>query len=167
MIHFDGSLPFSVEDFERDCERLLSPRDYAQIRIALGRTETDQAARSALAGWQAFEQALESETIRVRAQQLGRNPTAEVRADSGFDVGIAQAVAQAFKTEDLLEAQRLILRLKWDRLDELALNQDFSLDAILSYGLRLQILEQLNAYKTRDGHARLEEIMGKAVKSEQ
>lgn len=161
MIEFDGPMPFSVEDFQNDCERLLTNRDYARMRAVFNGDESPVRS-AAFARWEAFERALTNETVRIRAQQAGRNPAAEMRGDPGFDAGALQTAAQAFKTDNLLEAQKAFLRAEWDKLDEISLNKEFSLDAILAYGLKLKILERLNTYKTDEGSKKLEEMMGKA-----
>jgi len=168
MIHFDGSLPFSVEDFERDCERLLRPRDYAQVRVVLGRApDGETVVHPVMARWLAFDRSLQQETVRLRSQQLGRSLPAELSGGDAPDPSVVQIAVQALKTENFLDAQKMILRFQWDMLDDLAHNRDFSLSAIFTYGIKLQILERLQIYKTDRGSAHLEEIMGKAVKSEQ
>ena len=58
------------------------------------------------------------------------------------------------------------MQLQWQKLDEVSLNKAFTLDFILVYGIKLRMLERLNAFKTDEGSKMLEEIMEEAAKRE-
>ena len=164
MVSFDGAMPFSVKDFVIDCERLLSERDYKEVRILLGEDE-GVAHNKMMVQWQRFERALTNEIVWMRATQLQRNSVNEMHGARDFDADVMQVITQAAKTENLLEVEKIIMRLQWQRLDELTVNQVFSLDFILAYALKLKILERLNAFKTDEGPRQLEEIMEEAANS--
>lgn len=158
MINFDGNMPISIEDFIADCGRLLSDQDARDTRIALG-VDDGHVHNKTLAQWKEFESALTNEMAWMRAAQSQRNPASIIRGERKFDAQIVQVLAQAAKMDNLLEAEKLLLRMQWQKLEEFSLNKDFSLDVILIYGLKLKILERLNAFKTDEGSKKLEEIM--------
>jgi len=158
MLNFDGALPFPVEEFAADCGRLLAPDDQRDARLALG-LEEGPARNGTLRRWQEFDQALKNEIAWSRASARQQNPLSAVRGDRAFDADIVQVLAQAAKAEDPLQAEKMLIRLQWQKLDDLALNQEFCLEFILAYAVKLKILERLNAFKTDEGSKRLEEIL--------
>jgi hypothetical protein len=158
MLNIEGTLPFPIEEFAADCQRLLSVEDYRDARLALG-LEEGTARNDALNRWQNFERALKNEIAWSRAAARQQNPLAAVRGEREFDAEISSTLAQAVKAENPLEAEKMLLRLQWHRLDEMALNQHFSFEYILTYAVKLKILERLNAFKTDEGSKKLEEIL--------
>lgn len=166
MISFDGNMPFSVEDFAADCDRLLSEQDARDSRIALG-LEDGVVHNATLRQWRQFEQALKNEIVWMRAVQGQKNPASAIRGERAPDTSMTQVLAQASKMENLLEAEKILMQLQWQKLDELALNKDFTVDFILVYGVKLVMLERLNAFKTDEGSKELEKILEKAAQSEE
>lgn len=158
LLFFDGNMPFSVEDFCAECERLLVKRDYQDARIALGLEEA-AAHNAMLKEWQRFDRALRNEIVVLRAPQVKKNAAVEMRGEREFDGEVAQVLAQVSKMENLLEAEKSIMHMQWRKLDEFSLNKNFETDFILAYALKLKMLERLNAFKTDDGAKKLEEIM--------
>ncbi len=161
MLAFDGILPFSIDEFAADCARLLSEQDNRQVQLALG-LERAIGNNPVLVRWQRFEMALKNEIAWMRAVARHQNPLAVVRGEREFDAGVAHVLALAVKADSPLEAEKMLLRLHWQVLDDLALNKDFSLEWILVYAVKLKILERLTAFKSDEGPKRLEEILQNA-----
>lgn len=166
MIDFDGSLPLAVEDFAVDCDRLLSEKDAADARIASG-LEEGEPSSVFLRQWQQFDRALKNEIALIRVSAKQQNSLNGIYGEREFDSEIALVISQIAKMENLLEAEKKLMRLQWQRLDELTLNKDFSLEFILAYAMRLKILGRLNAFKTDEGSKELENIMESAAQSEE
>jgi len=162
MISYDGATPMTVEEFIAECERLLTPEDYADARITFG-LDKGVVKNRVFRRWQRFDEALKNEMVWTRAHQRQMNPANVLRGEREFDGEIAQTLAQAGRTENLMEAEKMLMRLQWQRLDEITAQNLFSLDVILAYGVKLKILERLAAFRTEDGSKMLEEIAAQSV----
>ena len=162
MIAFDGEMPFSVEQFMENARRLLSVSDSRDAMIAL-RLESGEAHNAMLKTWQDFERALKNEIAVARAVQRQQNPVNVVRGERMFDQEITGALTQASKAETPMDAEKILMRLQWNRLDELSLNKGFSIEFILAYAVKLKILERLNAFKSEEGGRKLEHIMAESA----
>jgi len=162
MLHFDGNLPFSVDTFVEDCQRLLKPDDVADILIALERSD-GQPKSVVLRQWQEFSRCLKNEIAWGRAAARQQNPTAVIQGERAFDAEVTNALTQTSRTENLLEAQIMLLQMQWHRADQLVINQFFSIDFILMYGVKLRLLERLNAFKSGQGAALLEKMVSQAA----
>jgi hypothetical protein len=165
MLRFDRPMPFTPGDFAADCRRLLPERDAREVRIALGMEDGPPSSRF-LERWRGYEEDFRSECARARAKGLGRHPPRD-GGPRAFDSRINAVVARASATEDPLEAERMLLRLRWRILDELSLNREFSLDGILAYGIKLTLLERLDAFRGEDGVKELDALLEAAASSQQ
>ncbi|MEW5895630.1 MAG: DUF2764 family protein [Candidatus Omnitrophota bacterium] len=165
MINWGDPLPFPVEEFADNCRRLLSPHDASDAMIALGLGK-GEVSNGLLKRWQRFERALKNEIAAFRAVQRQQNALTVVHGERDYDMDIAEGFGRAVKAGQPLEAQRILLKIQWDRLDEWSLNKDFSIEFILTYAIKLKIMARLHAFRDEEGGKRLEEIMMKTEKND-
>jgi len=147
-LNFNGSAPFSVESFRADCQRLLKSEDYEEVERALG-LRHDAATNTFLIAWQNFVRQLEVEIAWHRLSHQGAGAT--LNYERRFDADVVDVINQALKEDDLLEAERMVMRLKWDHLEHMGLNHFFDLESILVYAAKLKILERLSVFGSEQG----------------
>ncbi|MBQ7208585.1 MAG: DUF2764 family protein [Lentisphaeria bacterium] len=114
-----------------------------------------------------FETYLRTRIAQKRAERAGISfspPDPEVYFGE-VDYGLSQASSCA----NPLEREFLVDRLRWARLDELALGHDFDFDALCIYRTKLVIINKYNDFQKEAGtvnfSAALERISGAADKA--
>ncbi|HRZ39399.1 MAG TPA: DUF2764 family protein [Candidatus Omnitrophota bacterium] len=152
---FNGSSPLTVEEFRIDCERLLKKEDYEDVERALG-LRNGAPFNPLLAQWQRFVHELQAEIAWHRLSHQGAG--AALNFERGFDSEVVDIVNQAFKEGDLLTAEKMVMRLQWDRLEHMSLNHFFDLECILIYAAKLKILERLSVFASQEGRQIFEAI---------
>jgi len=152
MLHFDGPPPFSVGKFLEESGRLLAPPDHEQIRLTLSAEGEPENPRHPFgAAWQDFERRLRNELVCDRAAALNKDPDDFFRGERGADHLIRQAVMDAIKSSDPLEAEKILDRARWQKLDEMLLGHYFDLEFLIAYAVKLSILERYRKIGSPEG----------------
>lgn len=113
-----------------------------------------------------FEEYLRNRIARKRADRAGIHFESADPEEyfSEVDFGLAQASGCA----DPLERERLVDKLRWERLEELSIGHDFDLDALIIYRCKLFIVNKYAGFRTETGTvhftAALERIINSAAK---
>ena len=108
-----------------------------------------------------FEEYLRTAIARKRAERSGiqfETPEPE-EYYSEVDFGLAQAVS----CSNPLEREYIIDRLRWARLDELALGHDFDLDALCIYRIQLLIVNKYAAFRNDTGAVNFSAALEKVI----
>jgi hypothetical protein len=159
MIQPDGAPPMSANDFLADCERLLSPSDFEQVRQAkLSSPELAETKVGVLQRYQDAEFGLRNELVKVRAKKLGVETDRYVREES-LNPLLVSAAREILEQEDPLRAEIHISRVLWRILDDLLVGHYFDVDFLAAYYLKLQILERNASFQTEAGERKLESIL--------
>ena len=155
FIEFDGEAILSVEDFLCDCERLLTVRDINDIYSLMAIQmidyplseeivfKRDQSIVRRGGLWDQvfnFNQTLRNELAKVRSGYLGVDSGKSLRGVHDFDLSIKACVNRITKTENLLEAEKILDKFRWDFLEALGQECFFDTKCVGLYGLKLMIL---------------------------
>jgi len=139
----EGNPPLSPEDFKSRCHAQLSRRDATVAeRLCDG---PDFLNGDILAGhpfeaaWQAREIQLRNAIARARAARRRTDAVGSIRAHTGFDVYIEDAVESAFDLPTPLDREKALDRLRWTILDELAGVAPFAPSVVLAYAVKLRL----------------------------
>jgi len=166
MIHFGDKPPMSIEDFLRNCQRLLSRDDYACIEKLLTKSNPNYIPKNAFYHkCVKFEHCFRTELTCFRADRAGKDPMDFV-SERECNPFIIDVIAQAAEEENLLEAERILDRYKWQVLDDLLQGHHLDFECILVYGLKLQILERHNKINSLEGEKKYKELRKKHIKEE-
>jgi hypothetical protein len=141
MLHFDRKPLISVEDFLVEADKWLSGRDHTVlIRADLLNVDPDPCDTQLLRRYKAHERDFRNDFIRWR-QTKGSDQEHKPRFFS----------ASALREGTPLDAERLILRWKWDFLDAEEHAHHFDLDYLVIYFLKLKILHRLMIFESEKG----------------
>lgn len=145
VLNFDGRPPFSVEDYLNECRRFLTSKDFSLVEKAVVVSDGEDAASVSgqsgiLEKWRSFENRLRNEWAWFRADRAGQDRAKYLRGERPFDLALTDMIHQAGRMEDLLAAEKLIDRYRWNYLEELALGHWFDLEALVIYGIKLKML---------------------------
>ena len=167
FIYFAGSLPMrvfgekapmSVAAFDEDADRLLPAAAAGALKnVTLFREELSglPAAAKKFYDW---ETALRNSALEVRKKY--RSDAGDFKRNNpDFYSEIAPALTQAANTADLLEAEKILDRLRWNQLDNLAAGHYFDLDFLAIYRIKLQILAKYIDRTVEKGNQALEDIL--------
>ncbi|MDY0288419.1 MAG: DUF2764 family protein [Sphaerochaeta sp.] len=154
MLRYDGKSPFDTDSFLEQCRTQVSPRDYQIIASALsGRGSL----HPFLKRWQQFSSMVKKELNDQRSKKLGLS-SPKYRNEGGKEFRIGEAVRQALSNENVLEAELSLLALKWNYLDEISALHYFDVEALLSYAVKLQLLERKSLFTKEEGNAEFKRL---------
>lgn len=148
MLEFGMKPPFSHEEFLERCRGQLSARDIGIVR------ETGSRA------WKMFERTLRNELARNRAIRMHKDPQQHVREDIRFDPFIAPFSHWAVSQDSPLDAELYLDRVRWEKLDELAVGHYFDIEILVIYSLKLKILERWDRINSGTGMDVLGNLLG-------
>jgi len=136
MVRFGEAAPLTPEAFLDFCHSQIPAAVVAELsRVSL---EPDgQPCCEVERRWQAWEVCLRNGLVRLRAAQLGRDGGPWLRPEEEVFPGDRRRLEEAMASADPLARERELDHLRWQRLDDLAVEHDFDLAALVLYKLRL------------------------------
>lgn len=140
----------SAELLQRAAE-WLPARDVAALAAVAAR-EYGAITHTAAIRWWQWETALGNALASARAARLGRDAAPHLRGSEIAEAHVRTAVQEAVKTDDPLKAEQLLDQLRWQFYEELAAAHAFDFETVVSYFLRLGLLERWAQFDTQRGH---------------
>ena len=160
MLEFGAKLPFSVADFLELCRGQLDSRDMVTIEDSVADAHAiNENSCLTLTEWKRFETALRNEVAKQRAARSAKDPSKYIRGDgysNPFETGFAH---WAISQDSPIEAERYLDRVRWDKAEDLGREHYFDIDFLITYVLKLKILERWQAINKEDGTRILEDII--------
>jgi len=150
--------PLTVEDFQAQCREHLSPSDAAAVDALL----TGDRARmrgSFLHAWRQRETQLRNAIVRARAERLDRDASGFVDPDAETESAVERTVSDAYARPTPLERELALDRYRWSLAETMAGFNPFSIDAILAYAIKLQLLSRWHTWDERAGRKVAEAII--------
>lgn len=159
MLKPELSPPLSVVEFLDQCQRQLTPADYAVLRSAkMNNTSVSDSVGSIIRKWKEMEFGLRNELVKLRAKNTGKDAEAYLQPESLNPLASADArriVDEATPYKSELEFGRTL----WKFIEELEVGQMFTLEFLVCYYLKLQILERNATFNIEKGKQKLESII--------
>ena len=171
-LQLDVPPPLSFERLRVLCADHLSAPDraaFAQARLDVWNGHPDS--QPALLRWYRWEIALRNTLARARAGSRGADAEPFLREipnlsveNGGADTVECESVARAaLAAATPLAGQETLDRARWSLFESLELGHPFSLDVVIAYALKLQLLERRALAAADRGREVLERIRGSAV----
>lgn len=151
MLKADGEMPFKYTAFLEMCRSAVSDAKYAILEnLTLSSHEGPL-----ISEWSKFHTAFQEELNCQRNQRLGRpNPISHQK-----DEMVAKAVAAAINGRNPLDAEKALLALEFEELDELIGTHYFDDYALMGYALKLKLLERKTIFDRNNGKTELNRIV--------
>jgi hypothetical protein len=162
MLPFGEKPPLRMAEFLAACEAALPAEEMAVLRDLIDH-DGEQESHPFSQEWRSRETELRNTAIRLRTRRRQGNSEGYIRPHSGARVYIQAGVTEAFQAPDPLQREQALDRLRWRILEELAGLNPFSLEAVLSYGLRLRLAWRWAALTGSEGAAALEQAASAAA----
>lgn len=155
MLTVNGKAPFTVEQFMGQCRDFLSDALYETLdkveQIPGTSTCCDTEKK-----WNAFETSLRNRAAHWVAHKTKADVTPFIREESEVFMTLEKQVEDAFDTDNPMEVERALDKLRWYELDTLASGHDFDFDALFIYKIRLFILEKWSRLSKELGQEQVE-----------
>lgn len=151
------------ETFLESCRAELSEKRSQQIeRVELA--PRNPPVCPAEVRWQAWETYLRNLLVRRRCHHTGCDKAHQwFRRESDVFPGIIREVDEAMTEDTPLERERILDRLRWRQLDDLAGEYQFDFDALVLYKIRLLITEKWRDQDLERGRNVLNELTEKLL----
>jgi len=154
MLQFGTKPPFSYDDFLEACRTRIPASDMEAIEKGL------EDKSGAIKKWNRFDRSLRNELARNRAVKKQKDPARYIKGEGYPDPFIAPFIHWAMNQDSPLDAEFYLDKVRWEKLDELAIGHYFDMDYLAVYGLKLKILERWNRINSGTGMDVLEYLLG-------
>lgn len=148
MLEFGEKPTISYEDFLNSCRTQLSANDMDTIERAEEWKE-----------WGRFSIALRNEIAVFRATKKSKDPVKYIRGEDNRDPLLVSSAHWAVNLDSPLEAEQFLDQLRWEKLEELSKCHYFDMDFLVTYALKLQILERWQTINLQNGMQVLETLV--------
>lgn len=146
----DTPAPLGYDTFLEQCESVVSPSTYEALKtLSVG-----SCGDPLLKEWSLFYDTLRAELSYQRSIARGRQ--GEVPGDRS----LAAAVQTALSAPNPLEAEQMLLRLEFERLDAMLGVHDFDESALFGYAVKLRLLERQQSFRFETGKEEFLSLLG-------
>ena len=170
MLNFSEKTPLTGDAFLSFCREQLTEKDYAVLEASRldmqsgeGRV-TPVHENQILRKWYTWEISLRNQVVRHRAAQLQKD-AGEYSIESEEIIGMEDTVKHAVDGEDPLEKEKRLYEARWRYLEELGTNIFFTLESLIVYYMKLQLLEKLEQFDRERGEEKFSAIYTQITES--
>lgn len=163
MLSVSGEVPFSVEHFMGQCRDFLSD-DLYELLDGVKQIPGEKSCCETEKKWNAFETSLRNRAAHWVAHKTKADVTPFIREESEVFMTLEKQVEDAFDTDNPMEVEKALDKLRWYELDSLASGHDFDFDALFIYKIRLFILEKWSGLSKEAGQEQVENSVAAILK---
>lgn len=156
LLSFEESAPFDLTQLYYMCRGNIAEEDL-EILMGAGLEPKEYSSFAPLARWYEWETALRNELVTYRAQRLGWETDRYLR-EGEVVTGVFDVARNAASQESPLQAEELLLRARWNFLDELETGHFFELTNLVVFALKLQLLMRKELFTQERGEENFQEI---------
>ncbi len=166
-LQFGMKAPIEYERFLDACRDSIPESETAILEncpdIFNKTGEIEQSGKNIVKEWYSFEYMLRNDLVAMRAKRLHKNPTPYFR---GFSEGasLEHRLTEILRQPHLLDVEKQLDMLRWQKLDELLLGHYFDFETIFIYAQKLLILKRWDAIRTENHRALFDGAL-KAIES--
>ena len=158
LISWEGKLPMTSEEFLLNVRRLLAEGDRELVEQLLAGDDAIETDNAVALSWVEFNRNFRNEITWFRAYRAHQDPLKSSHGAKENEPALREAVHEASRMTDLLEAEKLLDWKCWQFLDDLSGGHYYDLEFLICYGLKLKILQRHDEYKSSKGQDAFEEI---------
>ncbi len=158
MVLFGMKPPFTFEQFLLRCRELIPAEDFVVLqKCGDAKVLELMTEQLTLKRWIHFEKSLRNELVKLRANRAKIAPEKFLK-EGAEEPRLFHVAAASQRAQSLIEAEMLLDRERWQELDGLSTGHYFDLDALIIYGLKLQILLRWERINAADGRSQLKAL---------
>ena len=158
-----SSLPVTEEYFYDLCSRFLDSKNLAVLKsLTLEPPKNKEETSSTfLNKWYENERMLRFALAQIRSLKLNKKFELE---NASFPVEIVQTARTACGMDSPLSAEQFLNQYRLNLIENIRPDDDFSLDAVFCYGLKLKLALRMKKFDTEKGIASYKKIYDKILK---
>jgi len=162
MLEFGMKSPISyAEFFTRFREQLSGPDIEIIKRVEIAPHEETGYSSVTLKEWNIFDTTLRNEIARSRAGKYAKDPAQYIRGEGYPDPFISGFLQWVDSLDSPLEAELSLDRMRWMKIEELEKGHYFDIDYLITYALKLLILERWERINSGNGMEALRGLVEK------
>jgi len=152
MLQFGIKPHFFHKEFLEKCREQLNISDMETLEKEL------EERSPVLKEWNRFNSSLRNELARNRAIRKHKDPQQYIKEGIPQDPFVAPFSHWAVSQDSPLDAEYYLDRVRWEKLDELAVGHYFDMGYLIIYSLKLKILERWHIIDSGTGMNLLENL---------
>ncbi len=154
MLGFNAPPPMTVDAFRALCAEAMTGTDYAALAALLDNGETRN---GFVLAWRNCDAMIRNAVVRQRAVRTGTAADAAkwTRPQTGIEVFVENAVASAFQEGDPMKRELALAKLRWTKVEDIAGFDNFSVEYLMAYSIKLSILNAIASADAEKGSERL------------
>ncbi len=156
LLRFEDAPPIEIEDLYYSCRDNIRDDDLELVQSASLEPRDDRGFE-VLRQWYIWETSLRNELVRQRSQKQGVDAEGYLR-EGEIVPGISDIAKDALSQDSPLDAEDLLDRARWMKLEELEVGHYFDLARLLVYTLKLHLLRRRSLFKVELGKEMFGEI---------
>ena len=156
----DKPSPMSYGEFLEKAREQLSPKDYSELEKASFSHKEGKASNRIVRDWDDFNYTFSELMVEERAKKLGKGDSLQYKARSERNQELEKRAREIVSMANPLEAEKSILGEYFSFLSSHPVSSPFSLDALIIYGLKLQIKERVAAFSREKGRDEFHRLYG-------
>jgi len=130
----------------------MAPQDFKKIHLAVSDKDPQgKLGQDSFGQWIRFNRDFRNEMAYFRAKRAGREPQKYMRGERNPEGWMGDVIAQAAKAPDPLSAERVLDAARFEYLEKLAAGQFMNFDFLLTYGLKLKMIERYQQVESAKG----------------
>jgi hypothetical protein len=150
--------PFSGSEMLVRYANTLAADDAREVKLALEKHERGSQ-HPFLVQWVRADTQMRNAIARVRAGRQSVEVREYLHDHPGYDVGLENAVVDAYARPNPLERELALDHHRWKMLDEMVLAEPFGLGAVLAFAIKLRMVIRWAAVTEEAGARKLEELV--------
>jgi hypothetical protein len=158
LLKFEDLPPLEMEDLYYSCRDNIREDDLELVQSA-SLEPGENLDCEVLGQWYTWERSLRNELVRLRSQKLGEESDRFLR-EGEIVPGLSETAREAFSQDSPLEAENILDRARWLKLEELEVGHYFDLVKLVIYTLKLKLLKRRSFFREESGREMFEEIYG-------
>ena len=147
--------PMTVAEFLARAAESMDETTMSSLEAAVG-GNANVATEPATVRWAVWDRTFLRTLAALRAGRLGREAGSYAQSNELLDGHTRAALQECVKQDDPLKAEHAADDLRWAFLDEMAATHSFDFSVVLSYLLKLVILERWARFDAVKGEAMLQ-----------
>ncbi len=157
ILDFEKESALSYQEFLDLCREQLTNKDFEILSKATLQYDDPNPVNHVLDRWAKFNRRFRNELARIRAKNKGQDSSDYTRGDLYVDSFAIEVSHRALKADNPLEAEKILDRFRWKKLEELIRRDVFHVEVLIVYALQLQILERYKHIGSSKGKEKFEE----------
>lgn len=144
------------------CERYIQKTDVELLRSLPQAQEVTPGKRrnELIRKWLVFDTALRNELAKARAAHKHIDLEKYLRPQEEYlDSGLTQLAISSHRNPSILEAEKILDKVRWDALEELEAGHYFDLEKLIIYAYKLKLLRRWERINSADKGALIEEAV--------